>query len=76
MKERVAKMAVEEGLKKDLDISLEECHKFATCLPDSVVSKPAALMGFGRQMVFFSCFKVRTEWGGQLRGRIGKRPVV
>ena len=59
MKERVAKMPVDAALKKDLDLSLDACHQFAGCLPEYFFEKPAVSMGFGRQMVFFKCFKVR-----------------
>lgn len=57
MKERLANMEIDEALKRDLDESLEGCHEFSSCMPESVVNKPGVLMGFGRQMLFFRCFK-------------------
>ena len=59
MKERLDNLDIEEALKKDLDEFMDACHEFASCMPESVVNKPGVLMGFGRQLFFFKCFKVR-----------------
>ena len=61
MKERLANMDIDEGLKTDIGEFMDSCHAFSTCVPDFVVNKPVALKGFGRQMLFFSCFKVRHK---------------
>ncbi|KAF0303240.1 hypothetical protein FJT64_024820 [Amphibalanus amphitrite] len=57
MRERLSNMDIDETMKTELGQFMTDCHQFASCVPDHVLDKPGVLMGFGRQMTFFKCFK-------------------